>query len=153
MTDPKKDHNGADDQHGRLRDGVDQARDAAHHAFDSARHRASDAAHATADTIETNPLGVVVGGLVLGLIVAALLPRSERERALLGGVGRKINAAATAALAAAKDAGRAELDELGLTPNAAKGQAKSLFQGVLKAAGTAGSAAAQAGKEQVKSTS
>lgn len=153
MTDLKKDQNGADDQHGRLRDGVDQARDAAAHALDSARHRAGDAAHATAETIESNPLGVLVGGLVLGVIVAALLPRSQREKDLLAGVGRKINTAVIAAVAAAKDAGRAELDELGLTPNAARGQAKSLFQGVLKAAGTASAAAAQAGKEQVKSAS
>ncbi|KQN93892.1 hypothetical protein ASE95_03040 [Sphingomonas sp. Leaf231] len=153
MTDLHKDHNGADDQHGRIREGVDQARDAAAHALDSARHRASDAAHATAETIETNPLGVLVGGLVLGAIVAAILPRSQREKELLSGVGRKINAAAVAAVAAAKDAGRSELDGLGLTPNAARDQAKSLFQGVLKAASTAGTAAAQAGKEQVKSTS
>ncbi|MDR6789610.1 hypothetical protein J2Y58_002983 [Sphingomonas sp. BE138] len=149
MTDVNKDQ----EQHGRLRDGVDQAREAAVHALDTAKHRASDAAHATAETLESNPLGVLVGGLALGAVVAAILPRSQREKDLLAGVGRKINAAAVAALAAAKEAGRAELDELGLTPNAAKGQAKSLFQGVLKAAGTAGTAAAQAGKEQVKSAS
>ncbi|PZQ61147.1 MAG: hypothetical protein DI544_06125 [Sphingomonas taxi] len=141
------------EQHGRLRDGVDHARDAASHALESARHRASDAAHSTAETLEANPLGVLVGGLVLGALVAAILPRSQREKELLASVGRKVNAAATAALAAAKDAGRSELDQLGLTPNAARDQAKSLFQGVLKAAGTAGSAAAQAGKEQVKSHS
>lgn len=146
-------HTHDQEQHGRLRDGVDQAREAASQALDTARHRASDAAHATAETIESNPLGVLVGGLVLGAAVAAVLPRSQREKDLLAGVGRKINAAAVAALAAAKDAGRSELDQLGLTPNAARDQAKSLFQGVLKAAGTAGSAAAQAGKEQVKSAS
>ncbi len=149
MTDVNKDQ----EQHGRLRDGVDHAREAASHALDTAKHRASDAAHATAETLEANPLGVLVGGLVLGAVVAAVLPRSQREKELLSGVGRKINAAAVAALAAAKDAGRAELDELGLTPNAARGQAKSLLQGVLKAASTAGTAAAQAGKEQVKSAS
>ncbi len=131
----------------------DHAREAASNALDTARHRASDAAHATAETLESNPLGVLVGGLVLGAAVAAALPRSQREKELLAGVGRRINTAAVAALAAAKDAGRAELDQLGLTPNAARDQARSLFQGVLKAAGTAGSAAAQAGKERVKSTS
>ncbi|WP_028966493.1 hypothetical protein [Sphingomonas phyllosphaerae] len=146
-------HTHDQEEHARLRDGVDQAREAALNALDTARHRASDAAHATAETLESNPLGVLVGGLVLGAAIAAVLPRSQREKDLLSGVGRKINAAAVAALAAAKDAGRSELDQLGLTPNAARDQAKSLFQGVLKAAGTAGSAAAQAGKEQVKSAS
>lgn len=145
MTDVNKDQ----EQHGRL----DQARETAAHVIDNARHRASDAAHATAETLESNPIGVLVGGLVVGAAIAAILPRSQREKELLSGVGRKINAAAVAALAAAKDAGRAELDQLGLTPNAARDQAKSLFQGVLKAASTAGSAAAQAGKDQVKSTS
>ncbi|WP_294195920.1 hypothetical protein [uncultured Sphingomonas sp.] len=145
MTDVNKDR----EQHGRL----DQARETAAQVIDNARHRASDAAHATAETLESNPIGVLVGGLVVGAAIAAILPRSQREKELLSGVGRKINAAAVAALAAAKDAGRAELDQLGLTPNAARDQAKSLFQGVLKAASTAGSAAAQAGKDQVKSTS
>lgn len=145
MTDVNKDQ----EQHGRL----DQARETAAQVIDNARHRASDAAHATAETLESNPIGVLVGGLVVGAAIAAILPRSQREKELLSGVGRKINAAAVAALAAAKDAGRAELDQLGLTPNAARDQAKSLFQGVLKAASTAGSAAAQAGKDQVKSTS
>lgn len=150
MTDQ---HTSQNEQHGRLRDGIDQARDVASHAFDSARDRASGAAHSTVETLEANPLGVIVGGLVLGAIIAALLPRSQREKDLLASVGKKVNAAAVAALAAAKDAGRSELDQLGLTPNAARDQAKSLFQGVLKAASTAGSAAAQAGKEQVKSGS
>jgi len=151
MTDHQQhDH---DDTHGRLRDGVDQARDAASHAFENARHRASDAAHATAETLEANPLGLVVGGLALGALVAAVIPRGQRERELLAPVGRKVSAAATAAFAAAKEAGRSEIEQLGLTPDAARGQAKSLFQGVVKAATSAGAAAAKAGKEQVKTAS
>ncbi|KTT70015.1 hypothetical protein [Sphingomonas endophytica] len=150
MTDQHtKDH----EQHGRLRDGIDTVVDTASHALDTAKHRAEDAAHKAGEALETNPLAVLAGGLVLGAIVAAVLPRSQREKELLASVGRKLNAAATAALDAAKEAGRSELDQLGLTPNAARDQAKSLFQGVLKAAGTAGSAAAQAGKAQVKSAS
>ncbi len=151
MTDHQQhDH---DDTHGRLRGGVDQARDAASHAYESARHRASDAAHATAETLEANPLGLVVGGLALGALVAAVIPRGQRERELLAPVGRKVSAAATAAFAAAKEAGRSEIEQLGLTPDAARGQAKSLFQGVVKAATSAGTAAAKAGKEQVKTAS
>ncbi|MGK6321489.1 hypothetical protein ACMGDM_00230 [Sphingomonas sp. DT-51] len=141
------------DTHGRLRDGVDTARDKASHAYESARHRASDAAHATAETIEANPLGLVVGGLALGALVAAVIPRSQREKDLLAPVGRKVSAAALAAVAAAKEAGRGEIEQLGLTPNGARDQAKSLFQGVVKAAANAGAAAARAGKEQVKTAS
>lgn len=136
--------------HGRLRDGIDTARDAASHAYENARTRANDAVHATAETLESNPLGVIVGGLALGALVAAVLPRGQREKELLSPVGKKVHAATLAAIAAAKDAGRSELDQLGLTPDAARGQAKSLFQGIVKAASSAGTAAAQAGKEQVK---
>ena len=151
MTDHQQhDH---DDTNGRLRDGVDQARDKAAHAYESARHRASDAAHATAETLEANPLGLVVGGLALGALVAAVIPRGQREKDLLAPVGKKVSAAATAAFAAAKEAGRNEIEQLGLTPDGARGQAKSLFQGVVKAATSAGAAAARAGKEQVKSAS
>lgn len=139
------------DANGRLRDGIDTARDAASHAYESARTRANDAVHVTTETLEANPLGVIVGGLALGALVAAVLPRGQREKDLLSPVGRKVHAATLAAFTAAKDAGRSELDQLGLTPNAAKGQARSLFDGIVKAATSAGSAAAQAGKEQVKS--
>ncbi|MBW6526634.1 hypothetical protein KZ813_07270 [Sphingomonas sp. RHCKR7] len=151
MTDHQ--HHDHADGHGRLRDGVDQARDKASHAYESARERASEAAHATAETLEANPLGLVVGGLALGALVAAVIPRGQRERELLAPVGKKVSAAATAAFAAAKEAGRGEIEQLGLTPDAARGQAKSLFQGVVKAATSAGAAAAKAGKDQVKTTS
>lgn len=143
-------HDTANDQSGRLRDGIDTARDKASAAYDATRTKASDAAHIAADAIETNPLGIVVGGLALGALVAAVIPRSQREKELLAPVGRRVGAATTAAIAAAKEAGRAELDNLGLNKGAAKDQARSLFQGVVKAAATAGAAAAQAGKEKVK---
>ncbi|MEH3047963.1 hypothetical protein [Sphingomonas adhaesiva] len=144
------DNDTQNDHHGRLRDGIDTARDKATAAYDATREKASDAAHVAADAIETNPLGLVVGGLALGALVAAVIPRSQREKDLLAPVGKKVSAATVAAIAAAKEAGRAELDNLGLNKGAAKDQARSLFQGVLKAATTAGAAAAQAGKEQVK---
>lgn len=144
------DHDTTNDHNGRIRDGLDTARDKASAAYDATREKAADAAHVAADAIETNPLGIVVGGLALGALVAAVIPRSRREKELLAPVGRKVSAATLAAVAAAKDAGRAELDNLGLNKGAAKDQARSLFQGVVKAATTAGAAAAQAGKEKVK---
>ena len=137
--------------HGRIRDGIDSAKDAASSAYETTRTKASEAAHVAADTIDTNPLGVIVGGLALGALVASVIPRGQREKEWLAPVGKKVSAATSAAIAAAKEAGRAELDSLGLNKGAAKDQAKSLFQGVLKAAATAGSAAAKAGKDGVKS--
>ena len=143
-------HDTQNEETGRIRDGIDTARDKASAAYDATREKASDVAHVAAEAIETNPLGIVVGGLALGALVAAVIPRSQREKELLAPVGKKVSAATLAAVAAAKDAGRAELDNLGLNKGAAKDQARSLFQGVVKAATTAGAAAAQAGKEKVK---
>lgn len=145
----------------RIKDGLDSARDKASHAYEAARDRASDAVEASrkkaqraarqaAETMETNPVGVLVGGLALGALVAAVIPRSEREKKLLAPVGKGVGLAATAAIAAAKDAGKSELEARGLTAAAAKSQVRGLFGDVLKAATSAGSAAVKAGSDQVK---
>jgi ElaB/YqjD/DUF883 family membrane-anchored ribosome-binding protein len=115
----------------------------ASHTFESSRDLAADAARRTAAGIDSNPLGVVVGGLALGLVAGALLPRSARERELLAPVGAKLGERARTAFAAAQDAGKAELDNLGISRDAAKDQVRTLFDGVLKAATAAGQAAAK----------
>lgn len=136
-------------------------RDKAAHAYEVARTKAGEAvaasqeaargaAERTAATVEGNPLGMLVGGIALGAIIAALIPRGERERTLLAPLGETIRAAALAAFAAAKDAGRSELDQLGINRDAARDQVRSLLDGVGKAARTAGTAAVQAGRDQVR---
>lgn len=127
-------------------------RDRATHAYESARARAGDTVESSREAIEGNPLGLLVGGLAVGAAIGALIPRSDRERQLLAPVGKRVNAAALAAVAAAREAGQNELAELGLTKEGARDQVKSLFQGITKAATQAGSAAAQAGREQIKSS-
>ena len=103
---------------------------AARHAFESARERTA-AAYATAreraesayesagrrasEGIDSNPVAAVAGGLAIGAIVAALLPRTRREDELLGTVGRRINDGAREAARAAREAGKGQLDELGLS--------------------------------------
>ena len=134
-------------QHGR----IDQARETASHAIESARDAAGEAAHQTAEAIDGNPVGVLVGGLALGALVAAVLPRSVREKELLAPVGRRLGTALTAAIAAAKDAGRQELAEAGISRTAAKDQARSVFDNVARAAQSAGSAAVSAGKDAARS--
>lgn len=157
------DQSPANDTYGKLRDGVDTVRDKTGEAYETARAKAAEAVDAsrdrvrdvarqTSETIETNPLGVIVGGLALGALVGSLLPRSQREKQLLAPVGRRVGATALAAIAAAKSAGQSELDSLGLTPTAAKGQVKALFDNVVKAASTAGTAAVQAGREKAQKT-
>lgn len=98
---------------------------------------------------EANPLALVAGGIAVGALVGALLPRSERERTLLAPVGGKLSAGVAAALDAAKEAGLAELDGAGISRDAARDQVRGLVDGLLKAASSAGSAAAQAAAGKV----
>jgi len=84
------------------------ARDKAGSAYETAGRRAGEG-------IDSNPVAAVFGGLAIGAVVAALLPRTRREDDMLGTVGRKINDSAREAAAAARDAGRGQLDELGLS--------------------------------------
>lgn len=154
-------HDSSDEHDSRLKDGIETARVKAADAYEAAKEKASkavdqsrslahDATRQTAATIEGNPLGVLVGGLAVGAVIAALIPRSEREKTALASIGKRIGATALAATAAAKTAGRNELEELGLTRGAAKDQAKSLIENLVKAASTAGSAAAKAGTEKAE---
>ena len=149
------------DTHNESTPDTETLRDRATHAYESAAARAADAAETSRETvhhaadqasdlIEGNPLGILVGGLAFGAVVGALIPRSEREKQLLAPVGKRIGTAAVAALAAAKEVGRDELDGLGLSKEAAREKANSLLTGVTKAAAHAGTAAAQAGREQIK---
>ena len=84
-------------------------------AYEGAREGAVSARRRAAEGIEANPVAAVVGGLALGALAAAFLPRSRREDELLGDVGRKINDTAREAARAARDAGREQIEELGLS--------------------------------------
>ena len=103
--------------------------------------RSRDTARRTVEGFEANPLGILVGGLAVGVLAGALLPRSAREKELLAPVGRRIGDTARAALDSAKATGLSELEARGITRDAARDQVKSLLEGVGKAAATAGTAA------------
>ncbi|MBX3594090.1 hypothetical protein [Sphingomonas sp.] len=65
-----------------------------------------------AQQIESNPLAIVAGGVALGVVIGALVPRPQKERDLLAPVGKRIAETATAAATAAREAGKAEIDAL-----------------------------------------
>jgi hypothetical protein len=117
-------------------------RTTAEKALETTRDTAREAARRTAQGIESNPLAVLVGGVAIGVLAGALIPRTEQEGKLLGPVGKRINDTAAGAAQAAKDAGKAELDALGLNRDAARDQVGKLLDGVVKALSSAGSAAA-----------
>jgi len=119
-----------------------RARAAAEKALETTRETAREAARRTSQGIEANPLAVLVGGVAIGVLAGAVIPRTEQESKLLGPVGKRINDTAAGAAQAAKDAGKAELDALGLNREAARDQVGKLLDGVIKALSSAGSAAA-----------
>ena len=91
------------------------AREAAGDAYETARETARTAGRRTVEGVESNPMAAVVGGLALGVIAGALLPKTRQEEKVLGTAGKKVADTARQAVQAAKDAGREQIDELGLS--------------------------------------
>ena len=84
--------------------------------------------------IENNPLALVAGGVALGVVLGALIPRQAKERELLAPVGKRIAEGATAAATAARDAGKAEIDAILPPRDAAKEQIGKILGSALTAA-------------------
>src|SRR5215210_4797306 len=87
-------------------------------AYEAARGTARSAGRRTVQGVGANPVAAVVGGLALGALAAALLPRTRREQAMLGDVGRRINDSAREAARAAREAGKEQIGELGFSGDA-----------------------------------
>jgi ElaB/YqjD/DUF883 family membrane-anchored ribosome-binding protein len=147
----------------RTKDGLDQARGAVSDAYASGREKAVEAyagakdkaraaGKSAADGIEHNPLAAVLGGVALGVVIGALLPRTQREAQVLGSVGEKLQGLAKEAASAAREAGQEKLDELGLSKDKARDTAKSLIDAVIAAAGSAGTAAIDTTKAKTSGT-
>ncbi len=148
MTDQSNDtHSTLEDARTAAAQKLHDARDKAAEALATSRETTKQAVHRAASEIETNPLAILAGGLAVGALVGALIPRSAKEKELLAPVGKRLSDNARQAFAAAKEAGRSELDQAGLTPGAAKDRGKDLLDGVKKALVSAGSAAAQSAKK------
>lgn len=131
---------------GKAQQALGTVRETAGEAIDVARAKAADAARVTAETIEGNPLSVIVGGLAVGVLAGALLPHTEREAAALRPIGRRITQGAGAAIKAAREVGMAELAAAGISGDAARDQVKKLIGSFVDAAKSAGDAAAKAAR-------
>lgn len=96
------------------------------------------------DRIENNPLALVAGGVALGVVIGALLPRLNKEKELLAPVGKRIAEGASAAAAAARDAGKAEIDALLPQRDVAKDQIGKIIGSAFTAAKDAATAKSDA---------
>ena len=122
------------------------ARDAAGKAIETTRDATRDVVARTTRSVEANPIALLAGGIAVGMLAGAFLPHTEQEKKLLGPVGKRLTDTAAGAAQAAREAGKAELDALGLNRDAAHDQVGKVIGGVLKALATAGTAAAEASK-------
>lgn len=113
------------------------ARERAIDAYDSARERARD-------QLGGSPLLALGGGLAIGALVGALMPKTRAEARLMGKVGSRITTSARDALDAAKEAGREKLTELNITRDAGASAVQSLIDGLGEAARSSGQAAVDA---------
>ena len=110
-------------------------------AYDTARERAAVARTDAREGLGNAPLLTLGGGLALGAVIAALLPKTSVEDRVFGKVGGRIAGGARAAADAAKEAGREKLSELNITRDAGASAVQSLVDGLREAARTSGEAA------------
>lgn len=129
---------------------VDDARARARQARDRASERARSARTSARSSLEQNPIAAIAGGLAIGVIAAAILPHTRREDEYLGSTGKRIRKTARQAAKAAQEAGKRELDGLGVNSDMAKTELKSLLGKVGVAARSAGTAAAGSVKDSRK---
>ena len=125
----------------------DKSRDVAARSVQSTKEMASKAKAKSGDTIDKNPLAIVFGGLALGAIIGALLPKSEREQKMLGKTGKKLNDKAKQVTEAAKKAGMNKVDDLGINKDAAREQFRDLVGKATEAVKAAGKAAGDAARK------
>ena len=112
-------------------------------AYAAAREKTGQAG----EKIEANPLAALLGGIAIGAIAGALIPRLAKEKELLAPLGERIGEAARAALDAGKSAGAGALEEAGLSSDQIRAQVSKLVEQALKAANEAGTAAVEAARE------
>jgi hypothetical protein len=84
-----------------------------------------------------NPLALIAGGVAIGLVAGALVPRSQTERDALKSVGKRLADGTKAAVAAAKETGKAELSAAALTKDAAREGARKILESAVGAAKSA----------------
>lgn len=94
-------------------DAYEAARDRTSAAYSAARERAGSVGQKTAEGIDSAPMVAIAGGLALGALLGALLPRSTREEELLRPVGQKLSETARGAIDSARETARDQIGDLG----------------------------------------
>ena len=96
----------------RASDAYSASRERTSAAVGNVRDRASGVVSTGRQQIDSNPMIAIAGGLAVGAVLGALLPRTQREKEVLGGVGTKVTDAARDAANSAVEAGRQQVNEI-----------------------------------------
>jgi ElaB/YqjD/DUF883 family membrane-anchored ribosome-binding protein len=126
----------------------EKSKDAAATGVEQSKVIARQAKDKTIEGVDKSPLAMILGGIAIGAIVGALLPRTERETKILGKTGKKLNKKARKVAEAAKVAGMRQVDTLGLNGEAMRAQFRELVSKAALAVKAAGQAATDAAKEK-----
>ncbi|WP_397580857.1 hypothetical protein [Sphingorhabdus sp.] len=126
----------------------EKGKDAAVTGVEQSKVIARQAKAKTIESVDKSPLAIILGGIAIGAIVGALLPRTERETKVLGKAGKKLNKKARKIAEAAKVAGMSQVDTLGLNGEAMRAQFRELVSKAALAVKAAGQAATEAAKEK-----
>ena len=122
------------------------ARERAIEAYESARDNLSDGGRKARDTLGDAPLIALAGGIAAGALIAALLPRTNRETEFVRPTAKRVKDTAKAAYDAARETGSSKLQEVGISRDKGKATLQSLIEGVADAARASAGAAYDAAR-------
>ena len=126
---------------------ADKARQRAIESYEQARDTAADAGKKARDTLSDAPLIALAGGIAAGALIAALLPRTDKETDLVRPTAKRVRDTAKAAAEAARETGTKHLEELGISRDRGEQSLRSLLRGVGEAAKASADAAVDAARK------
>lgn len=126
---------------------AENARQRAIEAYEQARGNVSDAGNKARDSLTEAPLLALAGGIAAGAIIAALLPRTEKETELVAPTAKRLKTTVKSAADAARETGAARLKDVGISKEKGEQTLRSLLQGVGDAAKASAEAALEAARK------
>jgi len=85
---------------------ADQARQRAIESYEQARDNVAGASKKARESLSDSPLLALAGGIAAGALIAALLPRTDKETELVGPTAKRVKQTARAAADAARETAR-----------------------------------------------
>jgi hypothetical protein len=122
------------------------ARERAIEAYEEARDSLASGGRQVRDSLADAPLIALAGGIAAGAIIAALLPRTQRETELVRPTAKRVRDTARAAYDAARETGSTKLEEAGISRDRGKATLQSLIDGISEAAKASAGAAYDAAR-------